>query len=61
MYLTIFIYLLLDYPWPLGQIKSKFELLVNRVMQYLLGQRLFNNNIFCTTWIVSHLRKNQKN
>ena len=26
-----------------------FELLVKRVMQFLLGQRLFNNNIFCTT------------
>ena len=35
---------------PLGQIKSKlFELLVNWVMKFLLGQRLFNNNIFCTT------------
>ena len=26
-----------------------FELLVNRVMKFLLGQRLFNNSIFCTT------------
>ena len=26
-----------------------FELLVNRVMKFLLGQHLINNNIFCTT------------
>ena len=31
------------------KLSLNFELLVNRVMKFLLGQRLFNNNIFCTT------------
>ena len=31
------------------KLSINFELLVKRVMQFLLGQRLFNNNIFCTT------------
>ena len=34
------------------KLSLNFELLVNRVMKFLLGQRLFNNNIFCTTWII---------
>ena len=37
----------LDYPWPPWvKLSLNFELLVNRVMRFLLGQRLFNNNIF---------------
>ena len=28
------------------KLSLNFELLVNRVMKFLLGQRLFNNNIF---------------
>ena len=31
------------------KLSLNFELLVKRVMKFLLGQRLFNNNIFCTT------------
>ena len=31
------------------KLSLNFELLVNRVMKFLLRQRLFNNNIFCTT------------
>ena len=31
------------------KLSLNFELLVNRVMEFLLGERLFNNNIFCTT------------
>ena len=27
-------------------------------MKFLLGQRLFINNIFCTTWIIPNPRKN---
>ena len=34
------------------KLSRNFELLVNRVMKFLLGQRLFNNNIFCTTCII---------
>ena len=30
------------------KLSLNFELLVKRVMKFLLGQRLFNNNIFCT-------------
>ena len=33
----------------LVKLSLNFELLVNRVMKFLLGQRLFNNNIFYTT------------
>ena len=29
-------------------------------MKVLVGQRLFNNNIFCTTWIIPHPRNNQE-
>ena len=31
------------------ELSLNFELLVKRVMKFLVGQRLFNNNIFCTT------------
>ena len=31
------------------KLSLNFKLLVNRVMKFLLDQRLFNNNIFCTT------------
>ena len=31
------------------KLSLNFELLVKRVMKFLLGQRLFKNNIFCTT------------
>ena len=31
------------------KLSLNFELLVKGVMKFLLGQRLFNNNIFCTT------------
>ena len=33
------------------KLSLNFELLVNRVLYFLLGQRLFNNKIFCTTCI----------
>ena len=39
------------------KLSLNFELLVNRVMKFLLGQRLFNNNIFCTTCIIPYPRK----
>ena len=41
------------------KLSLNFELLVKRVMKFLLGQRLFNN-IFCTTWMILHPRNNQK-
>ena len=31
------------------KLSLNFELLVNRVMKFILGQRLFNINIFCAT------------
>ena len=31
------------------KLSLNFELLVNMVMEFLLGQLLFNNNISCTT------------
>ena len=40
------------------KLSLNFELLVNRVMKFLLGQRLFNNNIFCTTWIIPYPKNN---
>ena len=39
------------------KLSLNFELLVNRVMKFLLGQRLINNNIFCTTWIIPYQKK----
>ena len=33
------------------KLSLNFELLVKRVMKFLLGQRLFNNNIFCIATI----------
>ena len=43
------------------KLSLNFELLVNRVMKLLLGQRLFNNNIFCTTLIIQYPRNIQEN
>ena len=40
------------------KLNLNFELLVNRVMKFLSGQRLFNNNIFCTTLIITYPRNN---
>ena len=41
---------ILDYPMTcLVKLSLNFDLLVNRIMEFLLGQRLINNNIFCTT------------
>ena len=40
------------------KLSLNFELLVNRVMKFVLGERLFNNNIFCTTCIISYPRNN---
>ena len=40
------------------KLSLNFELLVNRVMKFLLGHRLFNNNIFCQTWIIPYPRNN---
>ena len=49
----------LDYPWPRWvELSLNLELLVNRVIKFLLGQRLFNNNILCTTWIIPYPRNN---
>ena len=43
------------------KLSLNFELLVKGVMKFLVGQRLFNNNISCTTWIIPHPRNNQEN
>ena len=40
------------------KLSLNFELLVNREMKFLLGQRLLNNIIFCTTWIIPYPRNN---
>ena len=40
------------------KLSLNFELLVNRVMKFLLGQRLFNNIFFCTTYIIPYPRNN---
>ena len=29
-------------------------------MKFLLDQSLFNNDIFCTTWIIPHPKKQQR-
>ena len=29
-------------------------------MKFLLGQRLLNNNIFCTTWIIPYIQETAK-
>ena len=42
------------------KLSLNFELLVKKVMNFLLGQRLFNN-IFRRTWIIPHSRNNQEN
>ena len=42
------------------KLSLNFELLVNRIMKFLLGQRLFNNNIFCTTLIIPYPRNDQE-
>ena len=45
----------------MGQIISlNYELLENKVITLLLGQRLFNNNIFCTIWIIPYPKKTTK-
>ena len=45
IYIYIYIYTrLLKTNWV--KLSLNFELLVNRVMKFLLGKRLFNNNIF---------------
>ena len=41
------------------KLSLNFELIVNRVIKFLSGQRLFNNNIFCTIWIIPYPRNNQ--
>ena len=38
------------------KLSLNFELLLKRVMKFLLGQRLFNNNIFCTTRIIPKIK-----
>ena len=40
------------------KLSLNFELLANRVMKFLLGQRLFNSNIFCKTCIIPYPRNN---
>ena len=40
------------------KLSLNFELLVNKLMKFLLGQRLFNNNILCTTCIIPYPRNN---
>ena len=42
------------------KLSLNFELLVYRVMKFLLGQRLFNNNIFSTTRIFPYPRNNHQ-
>ena len=41
-----------------AKLNLNFELPVNRAMKFLLGQRLFNNNIYCTTLIIPYPRNN---
>ena len=41
------------------KLSLNFELLVNRAMKFSLGQRLLNNNIFCTTCIIPFPRNNR--
>ena len=40
------------------KLSLNFELLVNRVMKFLLGQRLINNKIFCTNCFIPYPRNN---
>ena len=41
------------------KLSLNFELLLNREMKFLLGQRLFNKNIFYTTCIIPYPKNNQ--
>ena len=41
------------------KLSLNFELLVNRVMKFLLGQCLISNNIVCTIWIIFVQSKKQ--
>ena len=44
------------------KLSLNFELLVKRVMKFLLGQNAFLITIFfCTSWIILHPRNNQEN
>ena len=40
------------------KLSLNFDLFVNRVLKFLLGQCLFNNNIFCTTCNIPNPRNN---